>query len=447
MTGSSHFPAGFQAALTRLWSRLPLETLAALLGASDDEVLREGQRLGLPAWVEPAAPQPLRTLSIAEGKRTARARTTLVELGCAPPGLSTEDLALRQAFERAATKAEKNRLALALRADVEDALCTLHDMARNALRLSCAEGLTSLLLCDLADLALHYDYLLRRTYAPFIDSADITAALRELGINRGDLLLIHSSFSSLGNVIGGAQAVIEGILDALGPEGTLVMPTLSMRNFSNAYREWHIGRPSDTGYLTDYFRTLPGVLRSDQATHSVAALGPLARELTWEHAARGPRDCIFGEFAFGHASPWQKLYDLNGKVVFIGVQMDVNTLKHLIEAQLVETRLLAVAAPEKRARLREGIWRHEHYEQVVAGSTERMWPFYDGLRMQAELDRQGLIAHARCGSAEWLCLDIRAMADTTTAILEADLAAWFPEHVLRWFAQADAAADVQPDVS
>jgi aminoglycoside N3'-acetyltransferase len=49
--------------------------------------------------------------------------------------------------------------------------------------------------------------------------------LGRLGVRRGGVLLAHSSLSTLGWVCGGAQAVVEGLLDALAPDGTLVVPT------------------------------------------------------------------------------------------------------------------------------------------------------------------------------------------------------------------------------
>ncbi|OSC63358.1 AAC(3) family N-acetyltransferase, partial [Streptomyces sp. 4F] len=51
------------------------------------------------------------------------------------------------------------------------------------------------------------------------------AGLRELGVRSDDTLLVHSSLSSLGWVCGGPVAVVQGLLDALGPDGTLVVPT------------------------------------------------------------------------------------------------------------------------------------------------------------------------------------------------------------------------------
>lgn len=51
--------------------------------------------------------------------------------------------------------------------------------------------------------------------------------LRKLGIEQGDLLLVHSSLSSIGWVCGGSQSVIEALLNVVGEKGTLVMPAHS----------------------------------------------------------------------------------------------------------------------------------------------------------------------------------------------------------------------------
>ena len=51
--------------------------------------------------------------------------------------------------------------------------------------------------------------------------------LSRSGIKRGDDLLIHSSFKSLGGVEGGIKTLVEAILSYLGDRGTLLMPALS----------------------------------------------------------------------------------------------------------------------------------------------------------------------------------------------------------------------------
>ena len=52
----------------------------------------------------------------------------------------------------------------------------------------------------------------------------IAKDLYALGIRPGDTVLVHSSLKSLGPVPGGAETVIQGLLKALGDEGTLLFP-------------------------------------------------------------------------------------------------------------------------------------------------------------------------------------------------------------------------------
>jgi len=52
----------------------------------------------------------------------------------------------------------------------------------------------------------------------------LSSDLRALGVRPGDLVLAHSSASNLGFVVGGAQAIVQALLDVIGPDGTLVVP-------------------------------------------------------------------------------------------------------------------------------------------------------------------------------------------------------------------------------
>ena len=60
-----------------------------------------------------------------------------------------------------------------------------------------------------------------------VHKEDIVRGLGELGLRPGDVVLVHSSLSSFGYVEGGADAVIDALLDAVGPEGTVMVPTLT----------------------------------------------------------------------------------------------------------------------------------------------------------------------------------------------------------------------------
>ena len=58
-----------------------------------------------------------------------------------------------------------------------------------------------------------------------VTRAQLADDLGRLGVRPGSALLVHTSLSALGWVCGGAQTVVEALLDALGPDGTLVVPT------------------------------------------------------------------------------------------------------------------------------------------------------------------------------------------------------------------------------
>jgi len=72
---------------------------------------------------------------------------------------------------------------------------------------------------------------------------EIIHALRSLGIQNSDDVLVHSSMKSFGHVSGGSDTVIDAFLEVIGEEGTLIMPTLSQKNWETVYRDWHLDRP------------------------------------------------------------------------------------------------------------------------------------------------------------------------------------------------------------
>src|SRR3954447_21221118 len=61
---------------------------------------------------------------------------------------------------------------------------------------------------------------------PEVTAAMLSDDLRHLGLGEGAVVLVHSSLSRLGNVKGGADAVVDSLLAAVGPAGTLLFPTL-----------------------------------------------------------------------------------------------------------------------------------------------------------------------------------------------------------------------------
>lgn len=168
---------------------------------------------------------------------------------------------------------------------------------------------------------------------PHVTAGQITADLRKMGIQPGDILFIHSSLKSLGYVDGGPKAVIQGLLDAVGPEGTLLLPTYYMPGGSilgTCQLEGYVFDPrihgTNMGALPDAFLQFPGVERSIHPTHSVSAIGKYAKFLTEAHH--------LAPSVFGKGSPWQRFHELNGTVLGIGISMGPVTFYHLLEDTL-----------------------------------------------------------------------------------------------------------------
>jgi aminoglycoside 3-N-acetyltransferase len=148
---------------------------------------------------------------------------------------------------------------------------------------------------------------------------EIVAGLRALGVEPGMVLMVHSSLSAFGRVAGGADTVIEALLEVVGPEGTLMMPAMGGAAIFDVE-----ATPSNVGTITDVFWRRPDVTRSIHPTHSVAGRGPLVDELIAGHLDQPS--------AIGPDSPWGKIARrADGYLLFLGVDQDRNTLLHTAE--------------------------------------------------------------------------------------------------------------------
>jgi len=157
---------------------------------------------------------------------------------------------------------------------------------------------------------------------------NIKKDLHSLGICDGDVVLMHSSYKSLGEIEGGAKTFFDAFTELLGDDGTLVVPTLSFESVTRDNPMFDINEtPSCVGYLSEYFRTkVPGVLRSMHATHSCCAVGRLAREIIAEHE--------LDVTPVGKNSPFAKLPEYGGKILMLGCNIDRNTSIHGVEETL-----------------------------------------------------------------------------------------------------------------
>lgn len=215
-----------------------------------------------------------------------------------------------------------------------------------------------------------------KTTALPITVKQMVQELQALGIQEGDILLVHSSLSSLGWVCGGPQAVVEALFSAVGTSGTLVMPAQSgdwsdPAEWGNPavpepwvniiYQEMPAFDPAVTptrgmGRIAEMFRVYPGSLRSNHPQVSFTANGSQADFIVSEHALT-PQ--------FGDGSPLGKLYGLNAKVLLLGAGFGSCTSFHL-----AETRLKDMPVKKMGAAIRE--------------NGERLWKWFEDFAYDSE---------------------------------------------------------------
>jgi aminoglycoside 3-N-acetyltransferase len=182
---------------------------------------------------------------------------------------------------------------------------------------------------------------------------ELARHLAALGVGPGDAVMVHAALRSIGPMAERGRTLAGAILNAIGPQGTLI-----------AYTDWdgldthccdESGRVAgplksgiipfdpatspatpDNGAIAEIVRTWPGALRSGNPGASVAAIGRRAAWFTADHPI---------DYGYGEGSPLAKLVELGGKVLMVGAPLDTMTLLHHAEH-------LAVI-PGKR------IWRYE----------------------------------------------------------------------------------------
>jgi len=168
----------------------------------------------------------------------------------------------------------------------------------------------------------------------------LTGELTALGVEAGATLIVHTSLSALGWVVGGEQAVVTALRAAVGAGGTIVMPVQSWQLCDPALLRqtdaqwWPLVRghlpvydPATTpsknmGVVAEHFRTLPDTLRSAHPHRSFAAAGRLAADVVARHDLSEP---------MGEGSPLAVLYDVGAQVLLLGVSAASCTALHLAE--------------------------------------------------------------------------------------------------------------------
>ncbi len=252
----------------------------------------------------------------------------------------------------------------------------------------------------------------------------LAADLRAIGVLPGMTLIVHSALSRIGWVVSGAEALIWALMDVVGPQGTLVMPTFT-GDLSDpatwvdppAPVEWHdriratmlpfnpaLTRTRTMGQVPELFRIWPGTHRSNHPLMSLAAWGQDAAWVVAEHPL---------PWALSDASPMGRCYDRDSRILLVGVGYERNSSLHLGETRARHRRTRLRRMPVAR----EGrvVW-EEHPDVAADGGT--LFP-----RIGADFERTGQATLGHVGEAASRLMRQRALVDFATPWLDTELAA------------------------
>lgn len=120
-----------------------------------------------------------------------------------------------------------------------------------------------------------------------IDKDRLVKDLKNLGVQKGDSLNLKISLKSIGKVEGGANTVIEALLDVIGEEGTIVAESfIDLHHISELRKKTILSEPDTPSYagaIANAMIKYPGVLRSTHPIQRFTAIGARAKELMDNH--------------------------------------------------------------------------------------------------------------------------------------------------------------------
>ncbi len=234
---------------------------------------------------------------------------------------------------------------------------------------------------------------------------DLINDISTIGIKPDDTLLVHSSMKSVGRVEGGAETVLDAFIEYMKP-GLLIFPTHTWSKINEENPVYNpMTEPSCVGILSNLFLKRPGVIRSLNPTHSVAALG------------KDAEDYVSGEERLETPCPrngcWGKLYDRKAKILFLGCSLKKNTFLHGVEEwNHVPARLkdklsnLKIELPDGRV--------IDHPTYCIVSDYDVSINFD---KMEPAFIYKGIAKKGQIGAAECVLCDAVGMADLAASFL------------------------------
>ena len=249
------------------------------------------------------------------------------------------------------------------------------------------------------------------------DRSDLVNGLRLIGLRPRDTVFFQVSHLTLGPVECGSsvedvnELLYSAMREVIGPEGTMLLPAFSFSFNRNEDFEAQAtpsiqGAWSSSLEFIEYFRRLPGVVRSVDPILSVAGLGPGAKKLLTRlpNASYG-KDCLH-----------ERLLESGGKICGIGVGLGEAPFLHYVEE--------AVGVPYRYKKLFTGRIVHD------AKLSKRGWissvpiqspnGLTDGSRLENMARCEGRCRVANVGLGEVVSIDCSSFYELITQEITRD---------------------------
>lgn len=231
--------------------------------------------------------------------------------------------------------------------------------------------------------------------------------LLKMGLKTTDSIMIHSSMKSIGEVSGGADTVVEALMEYF-EEGLLMMPTHTWKQMSKEYNIFNPKKEDGcVGIIPNIFWKRKNVYRSFHPTHSIAAYGKMAAEYIrnddYSTTPCAPDGC------FG------KLKDINGKILLIGVNHIKNTFIHSVEEMYDVPERFTECPVEFKVITNDGSYRNVKMYRHFNKNTAHISESYD--KLTEALYDTGAATLVKFGDAECILCDAKKVCEVVGRIL------------------------------
>ncbi len=155
-----------------------------------------------------------------------------------------------------------------------------------------------------------------------LNKKELLDGFGQLNLKKGETIIVHTSYKSLGGVEGGAETVIDVMRELVGKEGTVMFPAFNFQSWTETHYWDVLETPSKMGMITELARLRPDALRTPHPIYSFSVWGARAEEFSKAEDVE----------AYGPNSAFALFHKINGTIVSIGLDFNSTfSLHHYIE--------------------------------------------------------------------------------------------------------------------